>query len=212
MVGIYKIVSPSGRVYIGQSVDIERRFFKYKSELCPQQVRLHASFLKHGIESHVFEVLQECAIEYLNNRERYWQDFYNVISKSGLNCRLTKSADLSGKLSEETKIKIGKKSGATRLGMKLSESHKNKIAIAGTGKIRSKESNLKLSASRKGMVFSESHINNLKTSHGKSVIDTATGKIYYSARYAAECLGMNWNTLMARLNGNCKNTTTLKYQ
>jgi hypothetical protein len=28
--GIYKITSPSGKVYIGQSVDIKRRFTTYK--------------------------------------------------------------------------------------------------------------------------------------------------------------------------------------
>jgi len=61
------------------------------------------------------------------------------------------------------------------------------------------------------MIFSKSHIDNLKTSHGKTVIDTKTNKTYYSARYAAECLGLNWNTLMARLNGNCVNNTNLKY-
>ena len=29
MIGIYKITSPSGKVYIGQSIDIERRWKKY---------------------------------------------------------------------------------------------------------------------------------------------------------------------------------------
>ena len=31
IVGIYKITNPKGKVYIGQSVDIERRFFRYRN-------------------------------------------------------------------------------------------------------------------------------------------------------------------------------------
>jgi len=91
MIGIYKIVSPSNRIYIGQSMNIDKRFLSYKKNLCPQQTRLHASFLKYGFEAHLFEKLEECSESELNNRERYWQDFYNVLSKTGLNCRLTSS-------------------------------------------------------------------------------------------------------------------------
>lgn len=75
----------------------------------------------------------------------------------------------------------------------------------------SDEARKNLSKARKGIVFSEKHIENLKKSHGKKVLDTFTGIEYYSARYASECLGLNWNTLMARLNGNCINNTTLIY-
>lgn len=59
MVGIYKIVSPSGKVYIGQSWDIERRFSTYKKVLCSDQPRLYNSFLKYGVENHKFEVIHE---------------------------------------------------------------------------------------------------------------------------------------------------------
>jgi hypothetical protein len=31
IVGIYKITSPSGKVYIGQSINIERRIKEYKN-------------------------------------------------------------------------------------------------------------------------------------------------------------------------------------
>ena len=30
VVGIYKITSPSGKIYIGQSIDIQKRFKHYK--------------------------------------------------------------------------------------------------------------------------------------------------------------------------------------
>ena len=104
--GIYKITSPTGRVYIGQSIDIEKRrksYFKPTGAL--GQTRLKNSLKKHGVENHKFEIIEECLEENLNRRERYWQDFYNVLDE-GLNCKLTQSEDKSGKLSDETKEKI----------------------------------------------------------------------------------------------------------
>lgn len=103
MIGIYKIKSPTGRVYIGQSVDVTRREGSYRAMYnCKQQVRLYASFVKYGFSEHIFEVVEECSVEELNTRERYWQDFYNVLGEYGLNCVLTKTKDRSGKQSKST--------------------------------------------------------------------------------------------------------------
>lgn len=108
MIGIYKITNPKGRVYIGQSVDILRRFREYQNiNNTKGQLLLNRSMAKYGVLEHIFEVVEECAAEDLNERERYWQDFYNVLEE-GLNCKLTKTGDKSGKLSEELKMKIGR--------------------------------------------------------------------------------------------------------
>jgi group I intron endonuclease len=93
MIGIYKITSPSNKIYIGQSINIERRFKNYNSlSQTKKQVMLHYSFKKHGIDNHLFEIIEQCNIESLNKRERYWQDYYNVLEK-GLNCLLTETTD-----------------------------------------------------------------------------------------------------------------------
>ena len=103
MIGIYKITSPSGKVYVGQSVNIESRKSGYsKLRDCKNQTKLYNSLIKYGFSQHIFEVVEQCSIEELNVRERHWQDFYNVLSKNGLNCRLTGTEDRSGKLSEES--------------------------------------------------------------------------------------------------------------
>ena len=60
MKGIYKITSPSGKVYIGQSIDIERRFRHYKRMVCKDQVKVYNSFLKYGVDAHIFEILELC--------------------------------------------------------------------------------------------------------------------------------------------------------
>jgi group I intron endonuclease len=105
MIGIYKITSPSGKIYIGQSVNIKTRFRKYKYLNCKRQTYLYNSFQKHGVENHIFEIIEECTLEQLNEREIYWGTYYNVLDKNGLNLRL---GDAKGKCSEEVKQKIGK--------------------------------------------------------------------------------------------------------
>lgn len=87
--GIYKITSPTERVYIGQSVDIHHRWRSYinlSKSMFGQRV-LYNSFKKYGGENHTFEIIEECDVKDLNCRERYWQDYYNVLEE-GMNCVL----------------------------------------------------------------------------------------------------------------------------
>lgn len=84
VVGIYKITSPTGRVYIGQSVDIKTRWASYRSN-CSKQVKLYNSFKKYGIHKHIFEIKEECREDELTEKELYWQKYYDCVEK-GLNC------------------------------------------------------------------------------------------------------------------------------
>lgn len=108
--GIYKIISPSGKIYIGQSVNIKRRFITYKGleKSIWGQVKLYNSFLKHGVKNHIFEIIEECEFEKLNIRERYWQDFYGVTGDKGLNCILTETNIAPARYSEETRAKMSR--------------------------------------------------------------------------------------------------------
>lgn len=124
MKGIYKITSPSNRVYIGQSIDIERRFRHYKRLACKEQVKIYNSFLKYGVDAHAFEVLELCDTEDLNNRERYYQDLYDSVA-NGLNLLYVKSEHFNGGHSEESKKKISD----SLTGRTLSEEHKYKIGL-----------------------------------------------------------------------------------
>ena len=114
MIGIYKITNPKGKVYIGQSQEIEKRWKSYVNFNCINQVRLFRSFQKYQISNHVFEILEECKQDQLNIRERYWQDYYDVLGENGLNCKLTKTSDRSGKHSDASKQKMTR----TRTGQK----------------------------------------------------------------------------------------------
>jgi len=168
MTGIYKITNPKGRIYIGQSVDIEKRWKRYYALHCIQQIKLHYSLKKYGIEKHVFEIIEECLERDLNKRERYWQDYYDVLSVKGLNCKLVETQDKSGRVSEEVKEKIStarkgykhseeakKKMSKQRKGRVLSEQTKEKISRAMTGLRRSEEAKARMSKAQKGKIQSK---------------------------------------------------------
>jgi group I intron endonuclease len=179
MIGIYKITNPKGKIYIGQTIDYERRFRHYKNLRCKEQPKLYNSFKKYGVDNHTFEVIQECQITNLTILERYYQELYNSTGLKGLNCILVKTDEFSGGHSEESKKKISKSmkgrkpskkqnewllnynktrvlSELTRLklslankGRKVSEETKQKQYLAKIGKIRSEETRKKISESMK---------------------------------------------------------------
>lgn len=123
--GIYKITSPSNKIYIGQSIDIDKRFKDYKSLKSKLQRLLHRSFLKYGVDNHIFEIVEECSIDSLNQRERYWQEYYNVLDTTkGLNLKYTETNDRTGLLSEESKKKVS----IGNTGKIRTAEHKNKIS------------------------------------------------------------------------------------
>ena len=110
--GIYKITSPTGKVYIGQSKNIKRRFLEYEKIIrVEKQVILYKSFKKYGWENHQFDIIEYCTEENLNCSERFWQDEFDVLGKNGLNCILTKCDSNPALRSVFSKIKIsnGKK-------------------------------------------------------------------------------------------------------
>jgi len=167
MIGIYKITSPSGRIYIGQSIDINKRFRKYYNLKCTQQPKLYHSLCKYGVDAHKFEVIEECTQEQLNNRERYYQEFFNSV-ETGLNLLYVKSEHFNGRHSEESKKKIsdGLKGKPihenTRLALiesnknrVISEATKEKHRINGTGKKASEETKEKQRLKRLGSKRSE---------------------------------------------------------
>lgn len=107
MIGIYKITNPKNRIYIGQSVDLIRRENSYRRlQDCKNQIKLYRSLEKYGWSSHIFEIVEYCEESQLNEKERYWQDYYNVIGRGGLNCKLTTTDSKSGCLSIETRNKL----------------------------------------------------------------------------------------------------------
>lgn len=213
MIGIYKITSPSNKVYIGQSINIDKRFRSYKNLLhCKNQIKLYNSFLKYGVNNHTFEVVEECSVELLNERERYYQDFYNVLN-CGLNCLLTKTSDRSGKMSIESRLKMSSKliGNKRTLGLKRSDEQKISISNRMKGKTawnkgvkRTDEDLIKMSLNRKGKMLGENnHTSNL-------ILNFETGIYYFGIREASESYDNKYHSMRDRLNGKTNNKTSFK--
>ena len=150
MIGIYKITSPSGRIYIGQSVDIERRLRRYKimSVKTKGQTKIWRSLEKYGAENHTYEAIISCKENELNKYERISQEYYDSVD-NGLNCFYTKDGDKSGRASKETLIKMSEaqKGNKNWLGKNHSQESKDKISQSHIGMRYSDEVNKKKSSS-----------------------------------------------------------------
>lgn len=88
MIGIYKITKISnGKSYIGQSNNIERRFKEHQQKGSLSRIPLDIAIQKYGIYAFTYEVLEECPLDKLNERESYWIKYYDTIN-NGYNCSI----------------------------------------------------------------------------------------------------------------------------
>lgn len=87
MIGIYKIENLiNGKIYIGQSRNIEKRWTAHRTRPFNQNSKqydspLYRSIRKYGLENFSFIVLEETPIENLDNREKYWIEYYGSHNK-----------------------------------------------------------------------------------------------------------------------------------
>ena len=108
MIGIYQITNlRSGKIYIGQSLDVLARLRQHKYELRHNlhlNRYLQSAWNKYGESNFVFSVLEEVSEEKLTEREKYWVDFYGGYESDRLyNLR---EPGPSGRLSDGTRKKI----------------------------------------------------------------------------------------------------------
>lgn len=86
MIGIYKITKKeNGKCYIGQSNDILRRFQEHKTKGANSRIPIDVAIQLYGAEAFDFEIIEECAIDQLNEREEYWNAYYQSYP-NGYNC------------------------------------------------------------------------------------------------------------------------------
>lgn len=78
--GIYKITNKvNGHSYIGQSIDIERRWSQHKRfPVKDSKYPLYQAFYKYGLDNFIFEIIELCQPEDLNKRETYYISLFNT--------------------------------------------------------------------------------------------------------------------------------------
>ena len=133
--GIYMWTSPSGKSYIGQSVNLQKRKCAF---LCFGDIyggeKINRARKKYNHKSlWNYTILEYCDIDDLDEREEYYISLYNTIN-NGYNCE-------SG--GHENKI--------------VSDESKQKMSDAKKGKHLTEEQKRKMSEARKGKRCGENH-------------------------------------------------------
>ena len=148
-IGIYKITSPNNKVYIGQSINIEiRKKYYLNLNKCKKQPKLYNSLKKYGFDQHIFEIIEECNLDQLNEREIYWKQYYlNQVNGDWdkvLFCNLFDTG--GGPKTEEHRKKISK----SRKGRKYSDDTKRKMSDAKKGRKYNENHKNQMSLAKKG--------------------------------------------------------------
>jgi group I intron endonuclease len=188
MIGIYKITNPKGKIYIGQSINIDRRFKEYKKIQCSQSIKLYNSFQKYGVENHIFEILENCNTDQLNEKEEFYIKFFNSHIK-GLNIKLASKPSWTGKKRPEHSIFL--KENGCGLSYERTQEHKDNLStmMKEVWNNKKEEIGKKITQGKKGKGL-------------KPIIcDTLFGMEFKSLTEASEILNLNKGNICEVLKG-----------
>ena len=215
MVGIYKIINPKGKIYIGQSTNIKNRKKHYKY-LNSSSIgsKLFNSLRKYGWENHKFKIIEECSVKDLGRKEKYWKVYYNSIQE-GLNIQFDE--EKGGILSEETRKKISNawknktKEELLIINEKRRQGNLGKPKPGAGRKSYTKEQ--KIALGNRSYYKSEDFLNKCKTP--VLMLDKFTEEIlkeFGSVTEAAYFIGVKQGTLSGCLTGRAKTSGGYKWR
>lgn len=199
MIGIYKITNKiNNKCYIGQSNNIKRRFTEHRCIGHETNKSLKIAYKKYGIENFGFEILEECTLEELNEKEIYWinklKPQYNrtsggdgtpnhCVSEETRKKLKQKGKEFWEKLDENIKNKIITNNlKRPKIGHEVSEETRKKLRECNLGKKQSIETIKK----RKQTMINKKQNGYVQTNqgHNKKVICIEKNKIYKSVKEA----------------------------
>lgn len=202
MVGIYKITSPTGKVYIGQSWDLKQRESYYRGGHSVRQPKLHKSLLKYEWSKHIFEIIHELPVDIdqttLNTYEALYLQTHRDCGFDLLNIREAGSNGRPAKESVEKGLKTKKANGSG----KRSDATKLKISLANSGKQkppRSGKHRENLSKANRGRILGKQsdqtkqrryQTRKSRNAGMKKILHIQSNIIYNSRKEAAEAF--NW--------------------
>jgi group I intron endonuclease len=141
-----------GKRYTGQAQDISARekahSFRLKSDKCKDSKYFKNAWNLYGAENFKFYVVEECAIELLNEREIFWiKELHSHFTEWGYNISWGGGNFNRGlKASDETR----KMMSESRMGHVVTEETKMRISKANMGHIVTEKTRKKLSESTSG--------------------------------------------------------------
>ncbi len=223
--GVYSITSPSGKVYVGSSLNIEKRWKRYRQLDCVKQPKLFRSLSKYGHINHSFKILIECSESELFEWEHHYANYFKTI-ENGLNCIIPNFKDVKGIVCKETRLKIS----IAGKGKITSEETKAKMSAASIGRKKTPEQIEKTRQANIGRKHTAEHIEKNRMAHigtkrteetkakmreankkARLVLDKTTGIFYYSVKEASDSININYGTLRDYMRNHRPNKTNLIY-
>lgn len=210
--GIYKVTNKvNGKFYIGQSVDIKRRWSEHRILNRDETLSLKRALRKYGVENFIFSVIEECLDYMLNEREEHYiknlKPAYNRC-KGGTGAKgHYVSDDLKEKLSVKGKqqwINLSEEGKKTRVlnltgprkGHPVSAETRQKLRSANIGKKQSKET-----IEKRNKTIIENGLQKTNEGHKKRVYCVDLKKEFESVKYAAEYLEVHPSNISSHLKG-----------
>lgn len=211
MVGIYKITSPSGKVYFGQTRNMHNRLKDYRSPSCfIKQAALYHSMKKYGVQAHNIEFIHELPVDVeqsvLDEYEIFCISQYKEAGHPLLN--LKSGGGSKGSLFEESRRKISRSKKGVRQSKEAIESRSKAM------KGHKKWSNINYSGCRNhrwGTVGTRTGCCGELHPAARIILNTETGIFYYGSTEAATAAGLTKKQMRSRLKGEVKNKTSFKY-
>jgi len=205
MIGIYRITSPSGNMYIGQSTNLDFRFNTYRLSPSRGQKLIYASIKKYGFKDHKFEIFETIPVGFDKDYLDEWEKLYiwkyqtnRARYKNGIGLNLTDG-------------------GAGVGGYEFSEKHRNEVGKRFKGRVspmkgkkHSEESLKRMSKAQKGKVVSQEARKRMSNSHiGMKNSEETRRKISISNKGKAGVIHSNKEILQIELSGKviCKYTS-----
>lgn len=108
--GVYQItLKTDGRSYIGSAVNIEARWRQHrdKSRSLKNIQVISRAISKHGIDAFNWQILEECSVEKLIEREQHWLDLIRPFADedNGFNIRKVADSNIGIRRTDESKKK-----------------------------------------------------------------------------------------------------------
>ena len=212
MICIYMITNIiTNERYIGQTRDYQRRVWQHKSAAKKgSHLKISKAIAKYGIEHFKFDVLEECSLEALNAKERYYiselKPEYNVCAggtgPNGLHLtdeekersRQAAKKQWADLTEEQKRHVIEKQLTGPPKGHKVSAETREKLRKANIGK------HLTESAKQK-IAFQNSLSMKGNKNGNKKVRCVETGEIFESIKQAAEYVGITPGGITSVLKG-----------
>lgn len=143
MAVIYEIVNTINNMcYIGQTRRSLQERIKYHKNDKQTRTPFYDDIRKYGWENFTVNIIEECEVEELNDREIYWIVEKQTVYPNGYNLKIGGHQSSHHQLTREKMSKL-------KTGSKFTESHKKNIRESNLGRKHTEETKRKMSLAAK---------------------------------------------------------------